>query len=190
MTEINERPFEERLAEVSDWIVRIGKDGTVNEIDPQLVKGVLEGLGANKEISDEERTSLGRYSSLNKRLGLNAVWGKEKVDAYKEWVKTDFIPNYEKKVGRELHTLWDPKTQTFDNIKHSGMMQFLGELTAFAEGVLPIEEYRRLTEDRIRKGIKFEKENPNEQYIPTKHASIPPEFPQKALNYLISHRTV
>jgi len=66
--------------------------------------------------------SLGKYSNSGKRTGLNAVWGQEKVDNYKEWVKTEFIPQYEKKVGRELHTLWDPKNQTFDDIKHSGMM--------------------------------------------------------------------
>jgi hypothetical protein len=190
MTEINERPFEERLAEVTDWVNKIGLEGKVNDVNPNLIKGVLEGLGARSEISDEEKASLGKYSSLNKRPGLNAVWGKEKINAYKEWVKTDFIPKYEKKVGSELHTLWDPKAQTFDNIKHSGMMQFLGELTAFAEGVTRIEDYRRLTEDRIRKGIKFEKGDPYEPYKPSKHASIPPEFPQAALNYLIVHKSV
>jgi len=190
MTEITERPFEESLAEVTDWINKIGEEGKVTDIDSRLVRGVLEGLGASPEISEEAKKSLSKYSNLGKRSGLDAVWGKEKVDAFKEWAKGDFIPQYEGKIGRELHTLWDPKTETFDNIKHSGMMQFLGELTAFAEGVMPIEEYRRLTEDRIRKGMKFEKGDPYEPYKPSSHSAIPPEFPQKALNYLVDHKSV
>jgi len=189
MTEKNtERPFEENLAEVNGWIVKIGQEGKVNDIDPDFVKGVLEELGAKTEVSEKGKKSLAKYSSLGKRSGLDEIWGKGKVDAYKQWVKEDFIPNYEKKVGKELHTLWDPKTETYDNIKHSGMMQFLGELTAFAEGVMPMDEYQRLTEDRIRKGIKLEKGDPYEPYKPSKHSSIPPEFPQAALNYLIAHK--
>lgn len=184
-----ERPFEENLAEVRNWIGKIGEEGKVTDINPDLVKGVLEELGANTEVSEETKKSLARYSSFGKRPGLNAIWGEQKVGAYKEWVKTEFIPQYEKKVGKELHTLWDPKTETFDNIKHSGMMQFLGELTAFAEGVMSFEDYKRLTEDRIRKGIKFEKGDPYEPYKPSKHSAIPPEFPQAAMNYLMAHKS-
>jgi hypothetical protein len=189
MTEINERPFEERLAEVTQWVKTIGERGRVVDIDPKLVLGVLEGLGAAKEISEEAKKSLARYSNLNKRPGLNAVWGKERVDAFKEWVKGDLIPQYEQRVGKELHTLWDPKAETFDNVKHSGMMQFLGELTAFAEGVMPLDEYRRLTQNRVGKGIKFEFGDPYEPYKPSKNASFPPEFPLKALNFLISSKS-
>jgi hypothetical protein len=189
MTETNERPFEENLAEVSNWIAKIGQEGKVTDIDPNFVKGVLEGLDANFEISEEAKVSLGKYSSLGKRPGLNAVWGDTKVETYKNWVKTDFIPQYEQKIGKELHTLWDPKTETFDNIKHSGMMQFLGELTAFAEGVMSLEDYRRLTEDRIRKGIKFEKGDPYEPYKPSKRSAIPPEFPQAALKFLVDQKS-
>jgi hypothetical protein len=189
MTEINERPFEERLVEMGDWVGIMGNEGKVIDINPQLVKGVLEDLGAKTEISEEAKKSLGKYSNFGKRPGLDETWGMEKVDTFNRWVIGEFIPSYEKKVGKELHTLWDPKTETFDNIKHSGMMQFLGELTAFAEGVMPIEEYQRLTEDRIGKGVRFEKGDPYEPYKPSKHSSIPPEFPLAALNYLIGHKS-
>jgi hypothetical protein len=189
MTEIAKRLFEEKQAEVTDWVARIGNEGIVSEINPQLVKEVLEGLGAKGEISEVAKESLASYSNLKKRPGLDEAWGREKVDAYKNWVKSVFIPQYEQKVGKELHTLWDPKTETFDNIKHSGMMQFFGELTAFAEGVLPMEEYRRLTEDRVRKGREFESGDPSVPYIPSPHASYPPEFPSKALNFLIDNKT-
>ncbi len=180
MSELNERSYEERLVEVDDWIGKIGKEGRVGDIDHQLVKGVIEEIGANKEISEEAKKSLGKYSNLNKRPGLDEVWGKETVDAFKKWATGEFIPQYEEKVGRPLRTLWDPKTETYDNIKHSGMMQFLGELTAFAEGSLPLEEYRRLTEHRVEKGMKFEFGDPYEPYKPSKHAAFPPEFPSAA----------
>jgi hypothetical protein len=188
MKKEDEKPFEERLAEVTEWIDGIGKDGQVVDIDPQLVKGVLEGIGANKEISEEAKKSLAKYSNLNKRPGLDADWGKDRVDAFKRWAIDNFIPQYEQRVEKQLHTLWDPKTETYDNIKHSGMMQFLGELTAFAEGILPMEEYRRLTEHRVEKGTKFEFGDPYEPYKPSKNAGFPPEFPLKALNFLISNK--
>lgn len=189
MTENNERTFETDLVEVSNWILKIGQEGTVENIDSNLLKRVLEKLGANIEISEEAKASLGKYSSLKKRPGLHAVWGEGKIESYKEWVKTEFIPQYEEKVGKELHTLWDPKTESFDNIKHTGMMQFIGELTAFAEGVMSFEDYKRLTEDRIRKGIKFERGDSYEPYKPSKHAAIPPEFPQAALKFIVEHKS-
>lgn len=186
MTEANERPYDERLAEVTDWIKAIAETGKVNDIDPDVIKGVVEGMGANAEISEEAKKSLAKYSNKNKRPGLNAVWGIDRVDAYKEWAMYVFIPAYEKKIGRELPTLWDPQKLEFDNIKHSGMMQFLGELTAFAYGQMPIEEYKRLTERRIEKGRRFAHGDPYEPYKPSKNASIPPEFPLAAWGFIKS----
>lgn len=83
-----------------------------------------------------------------------------------------------------MHTLWDSKTETFDTIKHAGMMQFLGELTAFAAGEMSIAKYCRLTEDRIRKGKKWEYGDRYEPYLPSKHASFPVDFPLKAMDRL------
>lgn len=189
MTEKNERPYEEELTQVTQWIKTIEKEGRVDIINPGLVLNVLEGLGAAKEISEVAKKSLSRYSNLNKRIGLDEVWGKERVDAFKKWARDEFIPQYEQRVGKELHTLWDPKTEKFDGIKHSGMMQFLGELTAFAEGSMSMEDYKRLTENRVGKGIKFEFGDPYEPYKPSKNASFPPEFPLSALNFLITSST-
>jgi hypothetical protein len=186
MTETNERPYEERYAEVTDWIKTIGETGTVSEMDPDLVKGVIEGMGANPKVSELAKESLARYSNYYKRPGLNAVWGRIRVKAFIRWARKDFIPKYEQKTGRELHTLWDKKTKTYDNIKYSGMLQFLGELTAFAEGQMSKEEYKRLTERRIEKGRKFAYGDPYEPYQPSENAPIPPEFPLEAWNYLRS----
>ncbi len=176
---------EQNLTIFNEWVNDLCESGKVKDIDTQLLKSVLEPMGANFEnLTESDRKSLQKYSNKGKRQGLEAVWGKEKVDIFKGWVIDEYIPYIEKKVGRELHTLWDKKTGTYDNIKHSGMMQFFGELTAFAAGEMPVVDYRRLTEDRIRKGKKWEYGDRYEPYKPSKHASFPVDFPRKAIDRL------
>jgi hypothetical protein len=183
--ENTENSPENNLTVFNDWIKNLCEKGEVRNVDPQLVRGVLEPMGANFEnLTEAERKSLRKYSNKGKRVGLHTVWGKDKVDTFKKWAIEEYIPFVEKRAGRELHTLWDPKTETYDNIKHSGMMQFLGELTAFAAGELPLEEYKRLTEDRIKKGKKWEYGDRYEPYKPSKHASFPVDFPHKAMDWL------
>jgi len=63
-------------------------------------------------------------------------------------------------------------------------------LAAFAFGAKSMDDYKRLTEDRIGKGCKFENEDPNEPYVPSKHSSIPPEFPQAAWKYLLDNKLI
>ena len=165
---------------VDEWIDGISESGRVREIDPGLVKIVLESFGANFEISEEEKLSLGKYSNLNRRPGMNAVWGKERVDEYIAWLKNEYIPSFEDKTGRALPTLFDRKTGKFDTNKHSGMMQFFGELTAFAAGEKSFADYKRLTEDRVRKGKVWQEKELDAPYEPSSHSAFPPEFPQVA----------
>lgn len=165
---------------VDEWIDSISESGRVREIDPGLIKKVLESFGANFEISEEERLSLRKYSNLNRRPGMDAVWGADQVNEYKRWLIDEYIPQYERRSGRELPTLYDRKTDKFDNIKHSGMLQFFGELTAFAAGEKSFADYQRLTEDRVRKGKEWQERELNAPYEPSPHASFPPEFPQVA----------
>ena len=176
---------EQDLTVFNDWIKNLCQNGEVKDIDMQLVRSVLEPMGADFDhLTEADKESLGKYSNKGKRQGLDAVWGKEKVDIFKSWAIDEYIPYVEKKAGRDLHTLWDKKTKTFDDVKHSGMMQFLGELTAFAVGEMPMEEYKRLTEDRIKKGKKWEYSDRYEPYKPSKHASFPIDFPRKVIDRL------
>ena len=176
---------EKDLTIFNDWINNLCENGKVTDIDPQLVRSALEPMGADFEtLTEKDRESLGKYSNKGKRQGLDAVWGKDKVDTFKKWAIEEYIPYVEGRAHRELHTLWDSDTETYDNIKHSGMMQFLGELTAFAAGEMPMSEYRRLTEDRINKGKKWEYGDRYEPYKPSKHASFPTDFPRKAIDRL------
>ena len=171
---------EQRMSAVNMWINKLSTEGKVGDMDPQLLRSVLEDMGVKKEISEQGKAYLGNYRNYYKWPGLCEVWGREDMVSFRKWAKKEFVPAYENKIGKELPTLWDPKTQTYDTNKHSGMMQFLGELTAFAEGQLPLSEYRRLTEDRFQKGQKFENADPNKPYKPSKHAAFPPEFPVAA----------
>lgn len=179
----NNRKLESDIIVFDEWVKNISENQEVGEIDPMLVKGVLESYGANFEISENAKASLSKYSNFAKKEGLDAVWG-DKLDSFKKWAIEVYIPQVEKRVGRELHTLWDKKTETYDNVKHSGMMQFLGELTAFAAGEMPLEKYKKLTENRINKGKKWEFGDPYEPYKPSRNSGFPVDFPVKAMDII------
>src|SRR3990172_12918106 len=107
------KPFEEKLVAVDSWIEAIASQGQVNEIEPEILRDVLAELGANLE-SREELVPLGKYSNKARRPGMDAAWGKERIDAYKKWIN-QYIRDYEIKTGRSLPVLEGT------NIKTSGM---------------------------------------------------------------------
>lgn len=180
----DERPFEENLAAIDGWIDAIANKGQVAEIDPRILRDVLAKFGANFEISEEERLSLRRYSNLYRRPGMDAVWGIDKVNEYKRWLIDEYIPQHERKTGRELPTLYDRKTDKFDNVKHSGMLQFFGEFTAFAAGEKSFADYQRLTENRAKKGREWQERDLSKHYEPSPNAPFPPGFPKAAWDYI------
>jgi len=181
-----QKELEEKNAIVNSWVKTISEKGIVGEeVTPEILRNVLENLGASFE-AQLELEPLGKYSNLNKRPGLDAVWGKNRIDAYKKWAKDIYIPQHEQETGKPLPTLYDRKTNTFDNIKHAGIMQYLGELTAYAAGKMDFEKYKRLTEDRIKKGKAWAEKGKNDSYTPSPHASFPPKFPLDAWDYLKS----
>lgn len=179
-----DRTPERNLETFNRWLNKLSVEGKVEDIEPSVIRFVLEGVGANFEIGEDARESLAKYSNKGKRRGLEAVWGSTKMDTFKNWVLTEYIPYIEKAAGRELHTLFDKDTQTFDDVKHSGMMQFLGELTAYASGAMSFEKYQRITENRYAKGKKWQYGNREEIYVPSKNASFPVDFPRKAIDRL------
>lgn len=167
-----DRPFEEKLAVIDSWIEVVASQGLVNEIEPEILKDVLTEFGADLEPR-EELSPLAKYSNKARRPGMDAVWGKEKVNAYKKWI-SQYVVDYEIKTGRDLPVLEGT------SIKTSGMMQFFGELTALAAGKMDFEDYKRLTEDRARKGQLWQEKDLNEPVNPSPHSSFPPGFPKAA----------
>ncbi len=184
MEKVTYRTPEQSYETFNKWLQDLTVEGKVGDIEPSVVRFVLEGMGANFEISESERESLGKYSNKGKREGLNAVWGTDKIDTFKSWVIGEYIPYIEKAAGRDLHTLYDKKTDTYDDVKHSGMMQFLGELTAYASEQMDFDKYKRITENRYSKGKHWQYGDREEKYVPSKNSSFPVDFPRKAIDRL------
>src|SRR5258708_34914586 len=103
----NERPINQEILNITNWIKNMGESGTVTEIDPMLLRSVLSEYGADFEAR-EELNSLIKYSNVDKRPGIDAVWGKENVDEYKKWIK-EYISKYEEETGKELPVLEETK---------------------------------------------------------------------------------
>ena len=76
--------------------------------------------------------------------------------------------------------------------KNSGMMQFLFELTALASGEMPVKSFEEYTESRVKNGKLWSENRSNERVrvkVPTSEepillSSYPPEFPEKAWNWM------
>lgn len=136
-------PSEVGIQLVQDWIGKISREYRVEEMEPGIVRAALEAMGANFEPSAELKY-LGEYTNKAKRPGLDAVWGKERVEDYKGWAKA-YAQSHEQLVG-PLPELEKSGSKT------SGMIQFFGELTAFAAEKLSFADFKRYTEIRAENG--------------------------------------
>ena len=166
-------PSEERLAIVEGWVGKISGEGIVGVIDPQLVRGVLVEFGANFEISEEAKASLKKFKNTDRRFGMDAVWGHDRVGKYRIWLK-HYLEEYEERTARALPVIEGTVTKT------SGGLKFFTDLTAFAGGFMSFEEYKRVTERRAEKGRLWQERNPNDPIVPSAYSSFPPGFPAVA----------
>ena len=162
-----------------------GEHGLVEIEDTQRYwRSSLEMLGANFE-NQEASTLLADYSSLGKREGLDLVWGKTRVDEYRKWIK-NYVKTYEETPGNLPLPALKPS-----GIKTSGMMQFLGEITAYAAGAIIFEVFKTRLETRVYNG-KMWQEGKKElrrkiEYKPGKFilpSSVPPGFITQAYGWL------
>jgi hypothetical protein len=165
---------------VEEWIGAISTEGKVGEINPSLLREALEGSGANFEPTPE-LVALASYTNKAKRPGLNSVWGEERVEEYKSWAKA-YVEEYEAKSGKPLPELKPSGSKT------SGMIQFFGELTAFASGKTNFSDYKTYTEARALNGRLWQEGKKDERVrvkVPTSKSpillsSFPPGFPVAA----------
>ena len=193
---------EEETAVVDGWTDQLSETGEVGDLDRGLLRRVLEAHGANLEIGESERNSLGRYSNKGKASGMRAVWG-ERFQGYKKWTK-EYIDEYEAQAGKKLPAL------AKSGRKNSGMLQFLGELTAYAalvDETFPMSQLRVRTAARVFNGrvreqgnvakearfhimVKsynlIEDKDGRKRELPFAPAGFPPEFPKAAWEYLKS----
>jgi hypothetical protein len=181
-------------AAVMDWIIDISKIGQFKEIHQPDLRSVLESFGANFNLSETEKESLKGYSEKQRSKGVKAVWGN-KYDSYNQWTK-NYIQEYEQQTGKILPSLVrqsnSPSSKEPSRRKNSGMKQFLNDLTCFAAGELSSENFALYTETRIKNGIAWSEGRKNDRVrIPVPNStkpilvgSFPPEFPQKAFDWL------
>lgn len=170
---------EQEIAQVGDWISTLSHERRVGRIEPEVLKGALVECGANFEISEKERDSLGKYSNKARSNGMRAVWG-DRFQDYKDW-SVQYIDDYES-TGNTLPALQK------SGRKNSGMIQFFGQLTSFAAGELSFEDFTLYTESRALNGWLWRKGRKDERVrvkLPTSEnpkllSSFPPEFPSTA----------
>ncbi len=184
----------QQQAAVMDWIIDISKIGQFKEIHQPDLRSVLESFGANFNLSETERESLRGYSEKQRSKGVKAVWGN-KYDSYNQWTKK-YVQEYEQQTGQVLPSLQrqtnSPSPKEPSHRKNSGMKQFLNDLTCFAAGELSSENFALYTETRIKNGIAWSESRKNDRVkisVPTSSkpiliGSFPPDFPQKAFDWL------
>jgi len=207
MTEIS--LSKEFKPEFDKCIKNFAETGKFPRTDSQVVRSVFEEHGANfDKLDGEGRESLTKYSNKGKHVGMEQVWGSSLGSLslrykFKIWAEK-WAMDYEKSTGKELPTIifTDEDTGKKTPSKTEGMRQFLGELTAYAAGCLQFTDIEKRLEARYynfeRSGKIPEEDGGRRKMVISGHniiketgkekpfalASIPPEFPKDAWDWL------
>ena len=196
-----ERSIEEKVAELRDKMTSIKvKEGAtkspqlhdpnvpstefvdVPDLDVKLLRDVLTDFGANFNDIPERSAALKtlyKQTNAGRKDGMDAVWGKKFMDAFKRWT-TNWTDNYEERTGKRLPTV---KTPSGKKVKTSGVRQVFSEMTAYVYGAMDEETFKLHIAGRVlngelssqkkeKKSLKREGHNENIG-MP---ASIPPGF--------------
>lgn len=186
-------------AKVSEWVdVYFNHEDGVGEISKSDLKTYFEGCTA-KELSAEARKKLAfsHYGQKQRSRVVKEIW-EEKYDEFKKWVKDKYIPEAEASGQKLYHLKGKPES------KSEGMVSFFADMTAFAfadEGDYTFENFDLVTSARIASYEGHQKGNwKKEDYqipisgynngVPFAPASFPPDFPEKALNFIRSWSSI
>jgi len=178
---MNEREPAQDEPIVKSWIAAFSETGQLGEMDRDLLRAVLEAHGAKfSEITPEVQASLQKYSNKGRAEAMRHIWG-ERFDEYKIWTN-EWVADYEERTGQTLPAL------TKSGRKNSGMIQFLGEITAYAAGELSYEHLKLRLETRLYNGLAWAEGRREERKLISKPgteklfrpSSIPPGFPTDA----------
>src|SRR5258706_5134353 len=104
------RPTEEEIIIVNNWINNLSETGKLAEMDPMLLRSVLFEYGAKFEISDEEKSSLSKFNNVDRRKGMDAVWGNKQIKDYRIWLK-HWVEDFETKTNKPLPVLEGTETK-------------------------------------------------------------------------------
>lgn len=165
------------------WFRDLDLVGEVRNLPHELLRGYLEQLGANFE-NEEAFSSLEAYGNKSRRGGMDIVWGRERTQQYQSWCR-EWVAQYETQEGNvRLPRLVKKDGNLRSYSETSGMLQFFGQLTAYAAGVLDFYDFARFTEARLHNGKMWQEGRKNERIrvqVPTDEnpkllSSIPPGF--------------
>lgn len=189
MTEITQtESVEIKISAFDVWIDKVSAEGKVENLDPGLLRDVLENCGANFEIG-EAIVDLSEYTNKAKAETMRLVWENGKYDDFKKWVE-EWADNYEVTSKTVL-----PKLEKSGS-KTSGMIQFFGQLTSYAAGQISFVDFKLYTETRALNGRLWQEGRKNERIrvrVPTsadpiRLSSFPSGFPSAAWEKIKSWR--
>lgn len=167
-------------------LIDFAKTGKLPEdaVDQAHFKDLLLTFGAEEEISEIARKSLGKYTNKGKADGLREVWG-ERFEQVKRFIEA-FIADYEVRTDITLPVLKP------SGVKFSGMRAYFGEVTAYAYGAMRWADFKRYSEARWHNGAMWEQGRKDERVrvsVPTSSkpillSSFPPDFPRALLDFM------
>lgn len=198
------KELEQATSVVDEWVKKLSETFMAGELDRSALRQVLESLGANPEISEDERRKFhgDSYSNAQRSPAMKAVW-ENRYGEFVEFTKSFSVSEVKFK-----------KTGNKDKI--AGMKQLLGELTAYAftteeefsQGDFMARITARAINGKFRQveithrtsrmfikvsgynmvnyvfyGQEGDKRTGEMPFAP---ASFPPEFPQQAWNFMKS----
>lgn len=194
---ISQEPLATKETMVEDWLGGISSEKPiVSKIEPALLRDVLTSYGADFQKVKEAEASLGaKYKYKNRREGLKAIWGENRVKEFESWTER-FAKEFEVKEGnRTLPRLTkkeNGKKVPIEGSQVRGMLQFFAELTQYAAGLGDLDVIREQIEVRAENGRLWndgESEKRGKIYVPTAKkpiypASFPPGFPKAFLQFI------
>ena len=141
--------IEEKIVQVDAWLTSFDlvARGEIEfqGIEAGLLREVLIHFGAEFDSKKEGMSKLKQTTNKWRRAGMDAVWGKGRMDDFNEWTNK-WADAYEEATNRKLPKLDESGSRV------SGMRHWLGELTAYAADAITFEQYRERQEIRLRNG--------------------------------------
>lgn len=188
--------FEQKLSVVNEWVRTLSEEDRLEPIDRSLLRDVLKAYGADFNLNESERASLGGYTNKERGFSMRKIWGNG-YDLFKGWTE-EYVQSWEESRGTKLPSIRQKSMKEPGKIlvfKNSGMLQLFGAWTALAgldDEEYSFDEAKRLTEARARNGRAWAEGRKGDRErvkVPTSDkpillSSFPPGFPDEAWGFI------
>lgn len=200
--------FYDADAHVFTWVDGYIKREEEGELDKGQLRNFFEYCGAKEPRAElKDKLKFKSYGNKARSKVMKDVWG-DHYGEFKDWCDK-YVDEYEEKTGKKLpHIAFKDKDEQGNviatrEVKTEGMRGFFADLTAYAfgsEGDYTFEDLDLVTRARLDSGkareegvkierfrIKIEGYNKDKEFEP---AGFPPDFPEKALNFIRSWSSI